>query len=134
MDNYQIKKNVINKIRENLASNPITLGSLEIDYLFRRYDRKKENHNYIEIFFEDYYYKEGAKEHYIYIDIDCYAKNEIMAIRIANEVKKRLDNIVLDEGIRLVNCRFDLQVVKLDARKYVQRVKADLTFYECQRS
>jgi hypothetical protein len=126
---YATKQSVIKALRDELKLNPISFGSILIDTIFRRYDKKTIHNNYIEIYFTDL---SGDQNHsgtlntHIQVTFVCFAKNEIMVERVGNALKSKARTITSSTGDTIQNLRHFGDIERVDTNKYLKMLIGDI--------
>jgi hypothetical protein len=134
MTTYDFIQVTISSLRDNLKDTPLTAGEVVIDKLYREFDKKLEENNYISMGYMDLYSQQTTKGDTASIRIffDVFSTNEIMCARIADKFKKEyLDGLRVGAEEIPLKSWFDMGINKLDTNKYVRRISCDVDISYC---
>jgi hypothetical protein len=125
----------VSELREKLESSPLEAGDITIDTIYRQFDKKPIETNYIEIGYMGLYSKQGhaGDSEEVRVWFDVISTNEIMVERLANEFKtKYLDGLrVTDEFKIPLKTYYDMGIAKINTSRYTRRISADVTVSNC---
>lgn len=94
MNTYEIQKDVIQAIRDELSTTPLTDGTNTINYIYRENDRNKPNNGFLEVAIDTDKIMHGhaRDDRKIRFFINFYFKNEILSLKFRSLFMDRFYN------------------------------------------
>lgn len=124
MNSFELKKKITERINEELQANPLTDGYVTIGKIYREFETKTLDSNFISISFENFDSLEEHNTEYniTYIYIWCWFENELLAEKFASMFRDRFAVFEIDRYIRIINLKEIAGVDEYDKNLYCKKL------------
>jgi len=129
LDIFELQQQALFKLRDYLKANPLVVGSVTIDYLFRKNSTKTKSSNYIElnVSLMNTNHGHSCRDDDILLDFDIYSTNEIMTNRILLAFMDLIERFKVDDVHYIVKPYVNGGVIPLSKNNYTQRLTAKIS-------
>ena len=126
---FELQQQALFTLRDYLKANPLAIGNVTIDYVFRKNSAKTMPSDYIElnVSLMNTNHGHACRSDDILLDFDIYSTNEIMTNRILLIFMDLIERFKVDEVHYIVKPYVNGGVVPLSKNNYTQRITAKIS-------